>query len=167
MKKIKYLLVSVPLATYYFLLPTEVLAHCPLCVVGAGAGLTLSRLLGIDDTITGLWLGAFLGALSFWFTTSLARKKALFKSKVIEFISYVLFIALTILSFYQFNLIERHIAIAGFDKLPFGMVVGGVSFYLVSKVTIKRYFPYQRIVVSLLSMTTLSVLFYILLNFYI
>jgi hypothetical protein len=50
----------------FLLTPGVVYAHCPLCVAGAGVGLTLSRWIGIDDSITGLWLAAFLGAISFW-----------------------------------------------------------------------------------------------------
>lgn len=142
------------------------LAHCPLCVAGAGVGLTLSRLLGIDDTITGVWLGAFLGALAFWFAASLARKREFLRNATVELGIYIAFIVLTIVSFYQFNLIEKHIDIAGFDKLPFGMIVGGISFYLINKVTIKRYFPYQKIIISLSAMFVLSVIFYILLNYY-
>ena len=41
-------------------------AHCPLCVAGAGAGLSLSRFLGINDAITGVWMAAFTGAIAFW-----------------------------------------------------------------------------------------------------
>ena len=130
-------------------------------------GLTLSRLLGIDDTITGIWLGAFLGALAFWFSMNLGRKNKIFRNKLIELIIYISFTVLTIISFYQFNLIEKHIDIFGFDKLPFGMVVGGVVFYLINLIHIKHYFAYQKIIVSLGTMTLLSVLFYILLNYYI
>ena len=169
-----FLLAFFLLATVYLLLPTSVFAHCPLCVAGAGVGLTLSRILGIDDTITGVWLGAFLGALAFWFSTSLGRRNKLFKNKISEFGLYIVFIALTVASFYQFNLIEKHIDIFGYDKLPFGMIIGGVGFYAVNKADIffrrrdgRHFFPYQRIVVSLATMIVLSVFFYILLNFYI
>ena len=41
-------------------------AHCPLCTAGAGAGLALSRWLGIDDSISGIWIAAFLGATALW-----------------------------------------------------------------------------------------------------
>jgi hypothetical protein len=64
--------------------------------------------------------------------------------------------------------------IFGFDKLTFGMLAGGVLFYLVDAADdylIKRngrvFFPYQRIVVTLGSMTVLSLLIYILINFFI
>ena len=55
--------------------PAKALAHCPLCAAGAGAGLTLSRLLGIDDAITGVWLAAFLAAMSFWTENSFIKDR--------------------------------------------------------------------------------------------
>lgn len=33
----------------------KALAVCPICTVAVGAGVGLSRCLGIDDSITGLW----------------------------------------------------------------------------------------------------------------
>jgi len=35
----------------------QVFAVCPVCTVAAGAGVGLSRWLGIDDIIIGLWVG--------------------------------------------------------------------------------------------------------------
>ena len=59
-------------------------------------------------------------------------------------------------------------------KLTFGMLVGGVAFYLVDVIDdllIKKYgkvfFPYQRIIVSLGTMLLLSIGIYILINYYI
>ena len=148
------------------------LAHCPLCVAGAGVGLTLSRWIGIDDSITGVWLGAFLGAISFWTETALIKDKEL-KLTLRPLIYLGIFVA-TIWSFYKFNLIVTHGEIFGLHKLTFGMIAGGILFYLVDVIDdllIKKYgkvfFPYQRIIVSLGSMLTLSVGIYILINYYI
>lgn len=55
--------------------------------------------------------------------------------------------------------------IFGFDKLTFGMIVGGVAFYALDLIKIKHYFNYQKIVLSLGTMTVLSLLMYILINF--
>lgn len=151
-----------------------VFAHCPLCVAGAGAGLTLSRLLGIDDSITGIWLGAFIGALAFWTQRILGQKNKLFLVKGTGILIYILFFVLTILSFYRFNLVVEHGDIFGFDKLTFGMVFGGVVFYLVDLINNylrrkngKALFPYQSIVLSLGSIVFASVLIYILINYFI
>lgn len=169
MKKI--LVFTLGLISPLFFAPAA-LAHCPLCVAGAGAGLTLSRWVGIDDSITGVWLAAFLGAISFWSETALIKKQEL--RLLFRPLIYIGIFVATIWSFYKFNLIVTHGEIFGLHKLTFGMIAGGVLFYLVDVIDdllIKKYgkvlFPYQRIVVSLGSMLLLSVGIYILINYYI
>ena len=156
------------------MLPRIALAHCPLCVAGAGAGLTLSRLLGIDDSITGVWLGALLGASAFWLSRILGRKNKIFFNPAVDLIIYIAVIATTIWSFYKFNLVVKHGDVFGYDKLTFGMVIGGLVFYIqdyVNDLVVKRreksFFPYQRIVVGLGSMVILSIGIYVLINYYI
>jgi hypothetical protein len=146
-------------------------AHCPLCVAGAGAGLTLSRLLGIDDSITGVWLAALLGATSFWSETLIKNKELRPKLRPLIYIGIF---GLTIWSFYKFNLVIRMSQLFGLDKLIFGMIVGGVAFYLIDAIDdyiIKRsgkvFFPYQRIIVTLGGMLILSLGVYILINYFI
>lgn len=41
-------------------------AVCPVCTVAVGAGLGVSRYLGIDDLITGLWVGGFGLSAGLW-----------------------------------------------------------------------------------------------------
>lgn len=148
------------------------LAHCPLCVAGAGAGLSLSRILGIDDSITGVWLAAFLEAVSFWTETALVKKQEL--KPLLRPIIYIAIFALTLASFYKFNLVVKHGDIFGIHKLTFGIILGGILFYLVDlldDLVIKKYgkvfFPYQRTIVSLGGMLILSIGIYILINYYI
>lgn len=166
---------------FLFLAPTAQ-AHCPLCIVGAGAGLSLSRLLGIDDSIAGVWMAALLGAIAFWTYSSLSKKWRFPFSKPLIYIGLF---GLTIWSFYSFNdfaiskynfvLINTHAGqIFGLDKLTFGIVTGGILFYLVDIIDdfiIKRhgrvYFPFQRIIVSLGSMLVWSLLVWVLINYYI
>jgi len=38
---------------------------CPVCTVTVVAGLGLSRLLGIDDLLTSIWIGGFVLSFSF------------------------------------------------------------------------------------------------------
>lgn len=157
-------------------------AHCPLCVAGAGVGLSLSRFLGIDDSITGVWLAALLGAVSFWTDSYLSRKR---KIPFLQPALYLVFFGTTVWSFYalndyaiekfQFYLINPHAGkIFGVDKLTFGLVSGGLLFYLIDviddwiiKKSGKVFFPYQRIIISLGSMLVLSLGIYLLINYYI
>lgn len=145
-------------------------AHCPLCVAGAGIGLSLARIIGMDDSITGVWLATLLGASSFYFSTFTLRKiKFPFK----KMITYLLIFGSTLWSFYQFKLIDLHAGeVFGLHKLTYGIISGAVIFYLVDIVDaflIKKhgrvYFPYQRMVVSLGSMLYLSMFNYILINY--
>ena len=167
----KFLVFALGLIGPLFFAPSA-LAHCPLCVAGAGVGLSLSRVLGIDDSITGVWLAAFLGAISFWTETAFFKKQEL--RLILRPLIYVGIFATTIWSFYKFNLIVTHGEIFGIHKLTFGIIVGGVIFYLVDladdliiKKAGKVFFPYQRIIVSLGTILLLSFGIYILINYYI
>lgn len=155
----------------FLALPSAVSAHCPLCVVGAGAGLSLSRVLGIDDSITGVWMAAFLGAMSLWISNSLKKKYIPFQ----ELIIYIVIFATTIISFYRFGLINEHNGLIGnLPKLTFGMITGGILFYavdkgnaLIKKTRGKVLFFYQPIIFSIAAMLFLSIGIYILINYYI
>ncbi len=158
----------------FFATKGEVLAHCPLCVAAAGAGLTLSDALGIDDSITGIWLGAFIGATSLYTQRLLSSRWQWVLKRWVGTLISLAFVFLTILSFYRFNLVVRHGDIFGFDKLPFGMVLGVGVFLamdyfnnLIKTKNGKALFPYQSIVLSFFAITLASFLVYILINFYI
>ena len=156
---------------HYSLITSEVLAHCPLCTAGAGAGLALSRWLGIDDSISGVWIAAFLGASALWGANSLKKKYIPFQSHII----YWVVIATTIWSFYAFKLADTHAGlIMGIPKVIFGMGAGSLVFYLVDflnsyirKVKGKVLFAYQPIVFSLGAMVIVSASIFIFINYYI
>jgi hypothetical protein len=157
--------------------PRMVSAHCPLCVAGAAVGVSLTRYIGIDDSITGVWIAALLGSMSFWFYSWLLGKRIKFVDKnksILKPAIYVLVWITTVWSFYKFQLIIRMSQIFGLDKLTFGMLLGGILFYLIDigdnaliKKNKKVYFPYQRIIFSLGGMVILSLAIYILINFFI
>lgn len=158
----------------YLLFPAVTYAHCPLCVAGAGVGLTLSRWIGLDDSITGLWLAAFLGATSFWSYSLLVKKFNRGRIAWLKPALYLIIFASTLWSFYKFNLVIRMEKMFGFDKLTFGIIVGGVAFYLIEivnnliiKIHGKTLFPYQRIVFSLGTILGLSIIDDILIGYYI
>lgn len=168
MKNIKYG-IFLFLTSLVFVRP--VYAHCPLCVAGAGVGISLSRVLGIDDSITGVWLAALLGAMSFWISNSIKKTYIPLQKLAI----YLAIFVTTTISFYRFGLINEHNGlIFNLPKLTFGIITGGVLFYFVDKVNTaikerkgKVLFPYQTIVLSLGSMLILSIGIYVLINYFI
>ena len=50
---------------FSLVIAADVLAICPLCTFAVGAGIGLTQYLGIDDVITGLWIGGFIVSLVF------------------------------------------------------------------------------------------------------
>ncbi len=160
--------------SFKVLFPISTFAHCPLCVAGAAVGLSLSRWIGVDDSITGVWLAALLGAISFWSYGYLVRKIKIGHSFLLKPLLYIVFFAATIWSFYYFNLVVRMGTLFGIDKLIFGMVAGGVVFYLtdianelIYKIVGKSLFRYQRIILSLGMMIVMSLTIYILISYFI
>ena len=156
------------------LTPSLAFAHCPLCVAGAAAGITLTRWVGVDDSITGIWIGGLLGAIAFWLCNSLGQRNKIFFNRFVGLLVYILIFVSTLWSFYVFKLIIRMDSIFGFDKLTFGMILGSVVFYsfdilniFIKKKNGKRLFPYQSMVFSLGSMIIASIVVYVLINYYI
>jgi len=72
-KKISIYLLSV--FAISFLFTQKALAVCPICTLAVGAGVGLSRWLGIDDTISGLWVGGLIVSLIYWTIDWLGEEK--------------------------------------------------------------------------------------------
>ncbi len=141
-------------------------AVCPVCTVAVGAGLGLSRWLGIDDTISGLWIGGLTVSLILWTINFFNKKNIIFKGykTIIIFTYYALIIAPL-----KIHEIIGHPlnTFFGIDKLIFGISVGSVSFYLgnlaYDKYKEKRgkaLFPFQKVVMPILPLIIFSIIFY-------
>ena len=144
-------------------------AFCPVCVVAVGAGLELSNYLGIDDTITGLWIGALIVSLSMWTIEYLAKKKInFFGKRTIVFGSFYL---LTLAPLYWQNLIGQSMhSFWGVDKLVLGIIFGSILFFFSGIFSFKLkqrnggkvYFPFQKVIIPLAILFLASGLFYYL-----
>lgn len=137
---------------------------CPLCTISIGAGLGLSRWLKVDDSITGLWIGALLLAFSIFTYNWLAKKMG--KKSLFTFL--IILIAYWFLSFlplYASKIINTTCkTIFGLNRLVFGSLVGiifaGIAI-LIDKLLRrikegKALFPYQKIIlpISILIITS-------------
>lgn len=172
MKKILTLLGSFTSLFAIFTSPTY--AMCPVCTLAVGAGLGLSRYLGIDDAVTGIWAGGLVISVSFWFANWLKKKNFKFLSRIKEpyliMLSLVLWSALTYIPLWKTGIIGHPFnTIWGIDKLVFGSVLGALVFILaayldrkVRKVRGKQLFNYQKVVfpVSFLVISSLLMYFY-------
>lgn len=145
----------------------SVLAVCPVCTVAVGAGIGLSRWLGIDDTITGLWIGGLTVSLIMWTINWFDKKNIIFKfRKIITSAGYYLIIVAPL---YWMG-IMGHIynKIWGIDKLLLGIIIGSIVFlnsslwYQSSKKKNgnKAYFPFQKVAMPVGFLAVFSAIFY-------
>ena len=164
--------------SFIFLTPL-VSAHCPLCTGAAIAGISFARLFGVDDSIVGLFLGAFIVSTALWFNKWLMKKKI--KIPMQETLLIIISFLLLAVPFYSAGVItdfdmvksmpEHHamlgMGIYGIDKLSFGMIVGTLFIWgafrfsdYIKKKRGKRLYPFQGFSFMLISLVVLSLIFW-------
>ena len=144
-------------------------AVCPICTVAVGAGVGFSRYLGIDDTITGLWVGGLTVSMIMWTIDWLDRKRIYFKGRKI--ITTVLYYLLIVAPLYWIGIMGHPFnTMWGMDKLFLGIIFGSVTFFLggvwyfqlKSKNNGHSFFPFQKVVMPISPLIILSFIFYFL-----
>ena len=158
------------LSAFCFLLSTSFAqAVCPVCTVAVGACVGFSRYLGIDDTITGLWIGGLIVSMIAWTISWLTKKNIRFIGRKILVI--ILYYLLIIGPLYWKDVIGHPFnKIWGMDKLLLGIIAGSFFFFLGNMLHLwlkKRnggqvYFPFQKVVAPIFILAILSVIFYFL-----
>lgn len=152
-----------------FLIAKIALAFCPVCTIAVGAGVGLSRWLGVDDTITGIWIGALAVSLISWTINWLNQKNIHFKFRriVIIFCYYLIIIS----PLYLTDILGHPLnQIWGMDKLLLGIILGSLAFligilcyYQLKKKNEGRiFFPFQKVVIPVLPLILFSIIFYYL-----
>ena len=141
---------------------------CPVCTVTVVAGLGLSRLLGIDDLVTSIWIGGFILSLSFITTDWINKKWPRFNSKYYYFPTFVLMYLFVFIPFklnHTIGIIGN--TIWGMDKIVFGIFVGSVVFLIgvwadkYQRVKFKKiFFPFQKVVFPIVCLIISSLVFY-------
>ena len=147
------------------------MAVCPICTIAVGAGVGLSRWLGIDDAITGLWVGGLIVSMITWTESWLKKKNIRFKGRM--FVNILGYYALIIIPLYYSGIIGNPLntlCACGLDKLLFGAIAGSLAFWfgaswyfhLKEKNNGHSYFPFQKVVMPILPLIILSVIYYFL-----
>ena len=145
-------------------------AICPICVVAIGAGLGLSRWLGIDDTVSSIWIGALLVALIGW--TIIEMKKHNWRFPFDILIISLVYYLLTFIPLYFAHIVGHPLnKIFGIDKIVFGTIIGTIVFllsywlhlYLKKKNNGKIFFNYQKVVIPVVVLLLTSLIMYLLL----
>lgn len=142
---------------------------CPVCTVAVGAGVGALRVLGLDDLIIGLWIGALIVSSIAWTLDFLNRKNItfLFKKITVVFGFYALFL----IPLYYMHIIGLEgNTFFGIDKILFGAMIGSIVFlvsvyfekYLRKHNDGKVLFYYQKVIIPLLFLIFISIILYLL-----
>ena len=147
-------------------------AICPICVVAVGAGLGLSRWLGVDDVVSSVWIGALLIAVSFWTLTEIKKTKWGVSFNIWEV--SIFYYLLTLVPMYYAGIIGHPLnKIFGVDKIVFGIIVGTIIFLLARWLNLyfkkinngKVFFLYQKVVIPVVILIITSLILYLLISY--
>lgn len=142
---------------------------CPVCVVAIGAGLGLSRWLGIDDLVSSVWIGAFLVAITSWTLSYIKKKGWSFTDDGI--VITLIYTVLTFIPLYYAKIVGQPLnQIWGIDKIIFGSIIGAavlflahwLHLYLKKKNNGKSFFPYQRVVIPVAALILTSLILWMI-----
>jgi len=140
---------------------------CPICTIAVGAGVGLCRYLGINDLISGTWIGGLLMSLTIWTINWLNTKKIKFLFRKI--LVFIFWYGILIYPLFWLEIIGHpENKFLGIDKLIFGIMSGSVVFlisilfhkFLVKKNREKSYFPFQKVIIPISFLFILSLIFY-------
>ena len=146
-------------------------AVCPVCSVAVGAGLGLSRYFGIDDAISGVWVGGMAMSMTFWTVDWLKGRKISFPwlNWLTVMIAYY---ALIMIPLYISEIIGHSLnQLWGVDRLLVGTLVGSAAFVLgvdgdvylrTLKSDGKAFFPYQKVVLPVAALALASLIMYLI-----
>jgi len=120
-------LLIIPLLGIIAIIP-NVMAHCPLCTAATIVGVGVTRSLGWDDSIVGIFVGAMIVSSALWLNNILKKRSiggnAFLRISSITVATFVL----TILSFYFAGIFgpANTYRIFGMEKIIFGSISGAV-----------------------------------------
>jgi len=153
----------------FFVFSKPVSAVCPLCTVAVGAGLGISRWLGIDDTVVGVWIGGLILSSGLWLSDFIGKKGI--KIHYRDFVSTFLMFVFVIPPLYWSHFIGiKGNTFWGVDKILLGILFGSFVFllgvwldgWLRTKNNGKVFIYYQKVVVPVFLLTLTSFIFYLL-----
>jgi len=169
MKKDYFASLVVTLAIIFLALPAKALAVCQvICPVIVGGTLTLMEEYGIDNSISGLWIGGALVLCSLITVDWLKKWKSHW---IITLLVFILFYAGTFIPLYFKHIVgDPTKELWGIDKTLMGVTIGSIFFYLgdLAYAFIKAkngghaWFPFQKAVMPVIPLAIFSAIFYFL-----
>lgn len=154
------------------LLPVKSFANplaCAVCTVAIAGGLGISRMLGVNDMVIGVWVGAILLAFSQWTAYWLETKNI--KNIWVKILCYLGWYALIIPLYLgkEPNIIFNFDRVLGIDSFVFSIIIGSLVLlgsvklyhFMKEKNKGKPHFPFEKVVLPFASLMIASLLFYL------
>ena len=146
-----------------------VAAHCPLCTGATIVGVSITRALGFDDSIVGVFVGGMIISTALW-TNKILKNKGAKGNNALRLGSLIALTAvLTLITFYYAGLFGRgnSFRIFGVESILVGSVSGGLislvafyySNYLKNKNGGRVLFKYQTMIISLATLVANAAVF--------
>ena len=150
-----------------FLVINQAQAICPVCTIAVGAGVGLCRWLGVDDVLSGIWIGGLIISMIGWSLNWLEQKQIRFKLRWLAVATA--FYLLTIIPLYISGIMGHPFnKFWGVDKLLLGIIFGSLAFilavwsndFLKKKNQGKVFFPFQKVAIPLLFLIITTFIFH-------
>ena len=140
---------------------------CAVCTIAVGASLEIARSLGVDDSVVGVWAGAFLTLLGFWCIKWFDKKGWNFKGRDWT----IIIISVAMIGFMYISELEYHSEVIGIlylDPFLFSTILGALvliwssDFYqwMKAKNGGHAHFPFEKVVVPVVALLLTSAYFY-------
>ena len=140
---------------------------CAVCTIAVGASLEVARKLGVDDSVVGVWAGAFLVLLGYWTIKWFDKKNWHFKGRDL----IILIVSVAMIGFMYLSKLTYHAEVIGIfylDPFLFSTISGAITLVLSSDFYqwMKRkngghaHFPFEKVFVPVASLFLLSMYFY-------
>lgn len=151
----------------FFVKSTLANPACAVCTIAVGASLEIARKLGVDDSVIGVWAGAFLVLLGYWTIKWFDKKNWHFKGR--DFI--LLTTSVAMIGFMYISKLTYHAEVIGIfylDPFLFSTIAGAVLLILSSdfyqwmkkKNGGHAHFPFEKVFVPVAALFLLSLYFY-------
>lgn len=157
------LLTAVLISTHAYANPA-----CAVCTVAVGASLEIARQLGVDDSVVGVWSGAFLTLVGYWAIKYFDKKNWHFAGRdallMVVSLGTVGFLYLGEMS-YQPKVL---LCVLYLDPFLFSFLAGALVFAYTSKLYQwmkarnggHAHFPFEKVVLPVVALLALSTYFY-------
>ena len=142
---------------------------CQICTVAIIGGLGLSRWLKVDDTVSGVWIGALLVTIIYYSIRFLENRKIRFLGR--DFLTAITYYAAAVLPLYYYDIIGHPSnRVWLIDKFLIGIIAGSLVFtlsiilygWMKKKNGGHAHFPMEKVVVPIFSLAIISLGFYFL-----